>query len=84
MRVPVGTPGGVAHAEDEHDLVSHGSGGFWFPYLVENMDRVGPWAKATYDAFLSEMRASPFYKPGSVNNDALPAATDAHPAMGEG
>ena len=59
----------VTHAEDEHDLVSHGSGGFWFPYLVENMDRVGPWAKATYDAFLSEMRASPFYKPGSVNKD---------------
>ena len=59
----------VTHAEDEHDLVSHGSGGFWFPYLVENMDRVGPWAKATYDTFLSEMRASPFYKPGSVNKD---------------
>ena len=59
----------VTHAEDEHDFVSHGSGGFWFPYLVENMDRVGPWAKATYDAFLSEMHASPFYKPGSVNKD---------------
>jgi D-amino-acid oxidase len=55
----------VTHAEDEHDLVSHGSGGFWFPYLVENMDRVGPWAKATYDTFLSEMRASPFTNPGA-------------------
>ena len=42
---------------DESDAakVSHGAGGFWFPYLVEPMDRASAWASAAYRQFLRDV-----------------------------
>ena len=34
------------------NLVSAGSGGFWFPYLIEPMDRAGKWAADAYTEFV--------------------------------
>ena len=44
---------------DESDAakVSHGAGGFWFPYLVEPMDRASAWASAAYRQFLRDVDA---------------------------
>jgi len=44
----------VTSADDGRDdvLVSHGAGGFWFPYLVEPIARASVWAADTYLEFV--------------------------------
>ena len=41
--------------QDASELVSHGAGGFWFPYLVEPMERASVWAADTYKEFVRMM-----------------------------
>jgi len=45
----------VTYADEADAVVSHGAGGFWFPYLVEPMERAAVWAADTYDEFVRMM-----------------------------
>lgn len=45
----------VTSDEDDERIVSHGAGGFWFPYLVEPMDRASGWALETYHELVGMM-----------------------------
>jgi hypothetical protein len=45
----------VTSADDDAVIVSHGAGGFWFPYLVEPMERASVWAADTYREFVRMM-----------------------------